>query len=269
VIEFGMDVDGDTAPDLDSSRIYFFGHSLGGMWGTILLAIEPDVRAGVLNSVGTPYDNLRLSPTFRAGSIGVPLASRIPSLINSPGLTQVGGVNVGPPFFNENLPLRDQPQLTNTIAGAMEIQEVLDRMKWVTQSASSLACAPYLRKSPLPGVPPKSVLFQFNIGDRIATNPTTSALLRAGDLVDRTTRALRRGYEAAQADPAGSVDDLVKASPGLDPSLTTAELDAVRPAFGDPPGGLDPARLRAWAAWDVRFGILKLAPDVTQAFVLS
>ena len=61
----------------------------------------------------------------------------------------------------------------------------------------------------------------------------------------------------------------MKASPGLDRSLTAAELDAVRPAFGDPPGGLDPARLRAWAAWDVRFGILKLAPDVARAFVLS
>ena len=187
VIGFGMDVNGDTTPDLDPSRIYYFGHSLGGMWGTIFLAIEPNVRAGVLNSVGTPYDNLRLSPTFRAGSIGVPLASRVPSLINSPGLTQVSGVNVGPPFFNENLPLRDQPQLTNTVGGAMEIQEVLDRMKWVTQSASSLACAPYLRKSPLPGVPPKSVLFQFSIGDRIATNPTTTVLLRMGELADRTT----------------------------------------------------------------------------------
>ena len=187
VIEFGIDVDGDGAPDLNPSRIYYFGHSLGGMWGTIFLAIEPSVRTGVLNSVGTPYDNLRLSPAFRAGSIGVPLASRVPSLINSPGLTHVGGVNVGPPFFNENLPLRNQPQLTNTVAGAMEIQEVLDRMRWVTQSASSLACAPYLRKNPLPGVPAKSVLFQFNFGDRIATNPTTSALLRAGELTDRTT----------------------------------------------------------------------------------
>lgn len=187
VIQFGMDVNGDRAPDLDPTRIYYFGHSLGGMWGTIFLAMEPSVRTGVLNSVGTPYDNLRLSPAFRAGSIGVPLASRVPSLINSPGLTQVGGVNVGPPFFNENLPLRDQPPLINTVAGAMEIQEVLDRMKWVTQSASSLACAPYLRKTLLPGVPPKSVLLQFNFGDRIATNPSTTALLRAGELTDRTT----------------------------------------------------------------------------------
>jgi pimeloyl-ACP methyl ester carboxylesterase len=187
VIEVGMDVDGDASPDLDPSRIYYFGHSLGAMWGTIFLAVEPSVRAGVLNSVGTPYDNLRLSPTFRAGSIGAPLASRVPSLINSPGLTQVGGVTIGPPFFNENLPLRNQPPVINEVAGATEIQEVLDHMKWVSQSASSLACAPYLRKSPLPGVPAKSVLFQFNFGDRVATNPTTTAVLRAGDLADRTT----------------------------------------------------------------------------------
>jgi pimeloyl-ACP methyl ester carboxylesterase len=187
VIEVGMDINGDGSQDLDPSRIYYFGHSLGGMWGTIFLAIEPSVRAGALNSVGTPYDNLRLSPVFRAGSIGSPLASRVPSLINSPGLTQIGGVTVGPPYFNENLPLRNQLPVVNTVAGAMEIQEVLDHMKWVTQSASSLVCAPYLRKSPLAGVPAKSVLFQFNIGDQISTNPTTTALLRAGDLADRAT----------------------------------------------------------------------------------
>lgn len=187
VIEVGVDVDGDGAPDMDPSRIYYFGHSLGGMWGTIFLAVEPSVRAGAFNSVGTPYDNLRLSPIFRAGNIGIPLRDRIPSLINSPGLAAIGGVSVGTPFFNENLPLRNQPPLINGVAGAMEIQEVLDHMKWTTQSASSLAFAPYLRRSPLQGMTAKSVLFQFNIGDQIATNPTTTAVLRAGDLADRAT----------------------------------------------------------------------------------
>ena len=152
VIEVGMDVDGDGSHDLDASRIYYFGHSLGGMWGTIFLAVEPSVRAGVLNSVATPYDNLRLSPGFRSGSIGVPLASRVPSLINSPGLMKIDGVAIGPPHFNENLPLRDQPPGLNTVAGAIQIQKVLDHTKWVSQSPSSLAFAPYLRKSPLPGV---------------------------------------------------------------------------------------------------------------------
>ena len=46
VIEVGMDVDGDGFSDLDPSRIYYFGHSLGGYYGTVVLGIEPAVRAG-------------------------------------------------------------------------------------------------------------------------------------------------------------------------------------------------------------------------------
>jgi putative hydroxymethylpyrimidine transport system substrate-binding protein len=87
-------------------------------------------------------------------------------------------------------------------------------------------------------------------------------------LVDDLRRALRRGYEAAEADPAAAVSDLVKASPGLDRSLTAAQLAAVRPIFGRRPGRLDPVHLREWGEWDVRFGILKRPPDVAQAFAL-
>jgi len=98
---------------------------------------------------------------------------------------------------------------------------------------------------------------------------TGKTLRERRGLVDDVTAALRRGYEAAEGDPSASVDDLVKASPGLDRALTAAELRAVRPAFGRPPGRLDPARLRAWAAWDVRFGILQRPPDIRRAFALS
>jgi hypothetical protein len=187
VIQVGMDVDGDSRNDIDPTRIYYFGHSLGANWGSMFIALEPDVHVGVFNSVATPYDNLRLSPPFRASSIGVPLSMRTPSLINAPGLTTIGGVAVGLPRFNENLPLRDEPPLVNSVRGAMEIQEFLDRMKWSTQSASSLVYAPYIRKQPLTGTTGKSVLIQFSKGDRIAMNPGTTALLRAGDLSDRTT----------------------------------------------------------------------------------
>ena len=184
VIEVGMDVDGDGLPDLDPSRIFFFGHSAGGTIGPMFLAVEPNVRAGVFNAAATPYDNLRLSPPFRP-LVGRFLAARM--LLNSPGLTEIGGVGTSPPFFNENLPLRNQPPVINTVAGAMEIQEALDRMKWAGQSASSLVYAPYLRKSPLPGMRAKSVIFQFAYGDQRATNLVTTAILRAGDLADRTT----------------------------------------------------------------------------------
>src|SRR5262249_33722305 len=86
VIEVGIDVDGDTVPDLDASRIYYVGHSLGGMYGTLLLAVEPSVHAGVLNGDGGPnIDVRRLSPVNRP-ALGANLAAWVPSLIN------IGGV---------------------------------------------------------------------------------------------------------------------------------------------------------------------------------
>ena len=40
-IEVGTDVDGDGSRDLDPSRVYYFGQSFGGMYGTVFLAVEP------------------------------------------------------------------------------------------------------------------------------------------------------------------------------------------------------------------------------------
>ena len=182
VIEVGMDVNGDGTADIDPAKIYFLGHSAGGTIGPMLLAVDPSVRAGVFNAVATPFDGLRLSPVFRPG-VGRLLASR--GLINTPGLTQIGGVATAAPFFDENLPLRNQPPLINTVAGAMQIQESLDYMKWAGQSASSLVYAPYLRKHPLAGMSEKAVIFQMATGDQRAVNMGTTALLQAGDLADR------------------------------------------------------------------------------------
>ena len=184
VIQGGIDVDDDGSKDLDPSRIHFFGHSAGGTIGPMFLAVEPDVHAGVFNAIATPFDGLRLSPLFRPG-IGRLLALR--GLLNTPGLSLIDGVPTPPPLFNENLPKRNEPALVNTVAGAIQIQESLDYMKWVGQSASSLVYAPYLRKTPLQGVPAKSVIFQIGKGDQRAANPLTSAILRAGELADRAT----------------------------------------------------------------------------------
>jgi hypothetical protein len=176
VIEVGMDVDGDTVPDLDPARIYYFGQSFGGIYGTIFLAVEPSVHAGVPVVPGGPFiELLRLSPVFRP-ALGAALAASIPSLIN------VGGL-----VFNENMPLRDQPPVINTVAGAMDIQQAFDRIEWVTQAGNPVAYAPHLRKAPLAGMPPKAIIVQFAKGDMTAPNPTATALLRAGDLTDRAT----------------------------------------------------------------------------------
>ena len=98
---------------------------------------------------------------------------------------------------------------------------------------------------------------------------TRRTLERRPELVRAAVRALVRGYRSADRDPAGSIDALLRAQPGLERRLAERELDAVRPAFRARDGRygeLDPARLRAWAAWDLRFGIVKRAPDVGAAF---
>ena len=203
VTEVGVDVDGDGARDLDPSRIYYFGNSLGAENGTIFLAVEPDVHAGVLNVPGgTPMDWTNVTGR-RAGEIGGDLTSRTPSLANPPGITSIDGVPVNGPHVNENLPLRDglpikvgladgttrviQSPVTNTVPGAMAIQEALEHREWVHMLGDPVAYAPHLRKDPLAGVPAKSVLIQFARGDQNVTNPRTTALLRAGDLADRAT----------------------------------------------------------------------------------
>jgi pimeloyl-ACP methyl ester carboxylesterase len=190
VIEVGMDADGEGIRDVDPSRIYYFGFSMGGIQGAAFAAVEPRVRAAVLNAPGAGGD-LELSrlcplPVGRQ-TVGALLQSRVPSLINSPGITSLGGISVGPPQFDENIPLRGQPSVINSVAGAMEIQGVIENTEWVRQSGNPAAYAPHLRKDPLVGVPAKPVIIQFARGDRNIVNLMTTVILRAGDLADRAT----------------------------------------------------------------------------------
>lgn len=203
-IQAGVDVDGDGAQDLDPSRIYQFGNSTGGVMGTVFMAVEPSVRAGVFNAAGgSIVEWSRLSGVTGRVREGLALARREPPLLNSPGISILDGVPISGPFFFENIPPRDglplrvgledgtsvviQSPVINSVNGAMEIQEVLDKKEWVMQAGDPLAYAPHVRKSPLDGVPQKSVIVQFGKGDRNTPNPTVTALLRAGELADRAT----------------------------------------------------------------------------------
>lgn len=201
-IEVGMDVEGDAAPDLDPSRIYYLGVSRGGTQGAVLLALEPSVRAGVLSSPGIGSAEPGRLAAGNRGGLGAALQSRVPSLINSPGVTSLDGISVAAPYFNENMPLRGvsfsillqdgnsraiRSPLINTVAGAVEIQQVIDDGEWASESGSSVAYAPYIRRRPLNGVPAKSVIVQFANGDRMVPNPGATAILRAGNLADRAT----------------------------------------------------------------------------------
>ena len=76
---------------------------------------------------------------------------------------------------------------------------MLDNTEWATQAGNPVAYAPHLRADPLAGVPAKSVILQYARGDQTVPNPTTSAIIRAGALQDRTT--LFRNDLAFAADP--------------------------------------------------------------------
>jgi hypothetical protein len=176
-IQGGIDANGDGLPDLDANRIYYSGQSFGGIYGTMFLGIEPDIRAGVPNVPGgSIIDIVRLSPSFQL-LLTQSLAVRIPVLLNA-----------GPPiFYNDNSPLRNLPPVTNNVPGAIAIQTVEDTSRWLGQAGDPVAWAPFIRKNPLPGDQAKPVIVQFARGDETVPNPTATALIRSGDLTDRTT----------------------------------------------------------------------------------
>ncbi len=181
-IQVGVDVEGDGSVDLDRHRIYYAGQSFGGIYGTIFLGVEEALKAGVPNVPGGSITEVARMGAFRFLS-AIALATRQPQLLNLP---PTPGVPV--PFnlnFNENIPLRDLPLLVNTVPGATAIQEVLERYEWVQQSGNPVAYAGFIRKEPLRGNARKPVIVQFAKGDVTVPNPTTTAILRAGDLADR------------------------------------------------------------------------------------
>ena len=187
-VEVGMDVDGDGARDLDPSRISYVGQSFGGIYGVKFLAVEPNVRLGVPNVPGGSIIEIaRLSPAFR-GLVTLSLLSRMPPLTNLPGFA-----------FNENIPLRNLPPVIDTVPGASAIQRQIEWSEWATQAGNPAAYAVHLRSRPLAGVPAKDIILQYARGDQTVPNPTTSAIIRAGGLQDRTT-AFRNDLAFA-ADP--------------------------------------------------------------------
>jgi putative hydroxymethylpyrimidine transport system substrate-binding protein len=98
---------------------------------------------------------------------------------------------------------------------------------------------------------------------------TRETLQDHASLVRATIRALQRGYADVQDDPDSAVSTMLAHEPSLDRAALAAQLDAVAPAFTAGAaefGQLRPAALRAWNAWDARFGILKAPIDVSRAF---
>lgn len=169
-IRTGLDMDGDGVVDLDGSRIYYVGQSLGSIYGTILNAVEPDIRAATLNvGGGSIVDVARWSEGYHP-YIKAFLATKHPYLLN------LGN------DFDDNYALRYQPAKVNQVWMGCELQNFFERMEWLQATADPLSYASHLAWSTLPGVPVKKVLWQFAKGDRSVPNPTSTALIRAANM---------------------------------------------------------------------------------------
>jgi fermentation-respiration switch protein FrsA (DUF1100 family) len=185
-IRAGIDLDGDGKPDLDASRIYYGGQSLGAMYGTMLMALDPSIRAAALNVGGaTEVDIARWSPSY-ADLTTQSLAEHMPSLLNAGD------------GFNQDYVLPNQPAHVATVPGAIAIQNELETLEWLAMYGDPMAFAPHLKISPLAGVTARPVLMQFARGDMTVPNPANSGLIQAAGL-EANTWEYRHDLARAQA----------------------------------------------------------------------
>ena len=142
---------GGTAPKLDPTHIYYDGGSLGGMMGTITLAVEPDIRAAALQVPGGGFVDLIATNSDKMHGLVATLAT---------GSFGVQG--------DERLD---------------ELHPAINLMAEITEPGDPLSYAPAVYGATLPGMPPRtarpSVLVSYSVDDEVMANISTEALIRA------------------------------------------------------------------------------------------
>jgi len=83
-------------------------------------------------------------------------------------------------------------------------------------------------------------------------------------LVDAVVAATERGYAFTEKDPGAALDALLSANPELERAEQQAQLKVLLPILHPRP--FDASVLEAWAAWDLKHGLLEKPLDVEQAF---
>ncbi len=164
---------------LRRTEVTYFGHSFGGIYGTMIAGADPTIARAALSVPGGPISEIvRLSPAFR--------------LLETQALGYAGLLNstsADKAFFEESLPLRGQPPVLDPAPGALAVQDFLARTTWLDRSGSPETFAPLLRGP--------QTLVQVAFGDQTVPNPTSFTLLDAGGLFARTS--LYRNDRTAQA----------------------------------------------------------------------
>ena len=162
---------------LDPSRIYYAGISLGGIYGAMLHAVDPNIQVAALCSGGGSNIDIGrwTQDSVLRGLLTSLAGERTPSLLNN-------GTD-----FNDNYVLRNQPVLVNNVTGAIDLQNLFANIEWLQTGGDPLSYATHLTLSPLPNVPAKQALFLIPEGDRTVPNPQESALIRAAGMLSSTS----------------------------------------------------------------------------------
>ncbi len=156
---------------LDPSRIYLVGQSLGSFIGSLVHAVEPGVKAAVINVGGDSVVDTARQAYGDDTDIGY-------LFVYNAALLDVAGDALGSPDFDFYYPYRGPVMQTDT-AGVSEIQRAFEVADWLNVPGAPLAYAPHFKQKPLPGVHVKPTLFQFGWGDLEVANPVESNLVRA------------------------------------------------------------------------------------------
>ena len=172
VLREGVDLDGDARPELNGAQVFYIGQSLGAFYGTLLHAVEPQLRAATLNVGGGSA-----VPTFVYGG---ERRADIQDLLTSLGLFAPGVSGAGLPLRYEEVRIVDGARLA-------AYQDFIALMEWAESPGAPLSFAPHLNSATLPGVPVKRTLFQIARGDQTVNNPSNSLLIRAANMLESTS----------------------------------------------------------------------------------
>ncbi len=198
-LKTGLDIPGVGTNLVDPTRIYYYGISFGGIYGTMLMGTDPLFHRGLLNVPGGPIADIARLSSFR-GDLADQLKASHPSYLN-------GGK--GADGFTEDIPLRNEPPETITDKGASDLQELLAETNWFNRAGSPETFAPRIRLRPDPAWAknPKEIAFQTAYGDGTVPNPTAGTLYRAGNLFDRVTYYRNDKTPTYASDPHGWLAD--------------------------------------------------------------
>lgn len=138
---------GGGAPKLDPTRIFWNGGSLGGIMGTMTLAVEPEIRGAALQVPGASFVQLITTSSAKVAPLVTTIAST---------------------------------------AFGVQGDEVVDEfhpvallLAMVTESGDPIAYAPHVLGDPISGRATPDVMITYAVGDEVLPNIATIALMRA------------------------------------------------------------------------------------------